>query len=175
MLTSRHVLVLLSGGIDSTACVEYFASRQFHVEALFINYGQHCAVQELAAAKSVASYYGIPFRVLDVGTKMSSATYIRARNMFLLSLALLIFGPDSGLISIGIHYGTQYPDCSQNFLEASQRLFDLYESGRVQISAPFLNWTKMDIVEFARANNVPLHLTHTSNPGDIGTSALAQN
>ena len=36
-----NVIVLLSGGIDSTACVNYYLSQKLKLLGLFIDYGQY--------------------------------------------------------------------------------------------------------------------------------------
>lgn len=38
-MTKRRVIVLASGGVDSTACLFYYREAGHDVEALFIDYG----------------------------------------------------------------------------------------------------------------------------------------
>jgi len=38
-MTARKVLVLASGGIDSTACLFYYKELGHEIEALFVDYG----------------------------------------------------------------------------------------------------------------------------------------
>lgn len=72
-----------------------------------------------------------------------------------------------GLISIGIHSGTNYSDCSELFVDKLQNIFDLYCDGKISIDAPFLEWTKSDIWKFATENDVPIHLTYSCEKGEI--------
>ena len=46
---SSHVLVLLSGGIDSSACVPYYLSQGVIVSGLFVEYGPAAAELERKA------------------------------------------------------------------------------------------------------------------------------
>ncbi len=162
-----RVLVLLSGGIDSAACVEYYVSRGYSVSALFIDYGQPNVNQEKAAASAIADHYHIPIRQLKVSGCSVKEGYVPARNAILLSLALLSFGPDSGIVALGIHAGTPYSDCSPEFALLMQQIYDLYEGGRIRIDAPFLQWTKNEIWEHAKIQKVPLHMTHSTNLNDL--------
>ncbi len=60
-------LVLASGGIDSTTCLA-LAVKEFgagNVVALSMYYGQKHS-KELEAARAVASYYGVPYKELDL-------------------------------------------------------------------------------------------------------------
>jgi len=164
---STPVLVLLSGGIDSTCCVEYYRSRRCCVSALFVNYGQPQAELEQNAVSAICAYYNIPLREFAILGSSVSAGYIRARNALLLTLGLMHFGESAGIIALGIHSGTPYADCLPEFTSAMQGVFNLYENGNVRIDTPFLTWTKQEILLFARANTVPLHMTYSSNPDDI--------
>lgn len=60
-------LVLCSGGLDSTTCLALAIERygKENVLALAISYGQK-HTKELASARAVAAYYGIPLLELDL-------------------------------------------------------------------------------------------------------------
>jgi 7-cyano-7-deazaguanine synthase len=55
-----EVLVLLSGGIDSTACLDFYLQLGRPSCALFIDYGQPAATREWQAACDVANFYNVP-------------------------------------------------------------------------------------------------------------------
>ena len=166
-LDKANVLILLSGGIDSSACIAYYISLNFTISALFIDYGQPSADLERAAATSIASHFGIPLKQLTVSGCDIAEGYVPARNAMLLTIALMSFGFRSGIIALGIHAGTPYADCSPDFKQAMQQVFDLYEQGRIRIDAPFLQWTKSEIWDYAQMSNLPLDLTHSNNLNDL--------
>lgn len=87
--------------------------------------------------------------------------FINGRNALLLLTALTSFKHSFGLISIGIHSGTNYVDCNTNFVNQLQNIFDLYCDGQLIIDAPFLNWTKPQIWNFCIEKGVPIHLTYS--------------
>jgi 7-cyano-7-deazaguanine synthase len=158
------ILVLLSGGIDSTACVEYYISRGYSVSALHINYGQPNCIQEQTAAASIADHYRIPLQQISIKDVSFAEGYIAARNAVLLCLALMLSRGKWNLIALGIHADTPYSDCSPEFVRLMQDVFNIYEHGRTRVTAPFLTWTKSEIFDYARTQGVPLHLTYSSNP-----------
>ena len=162
----KDVLVLLSGGIDSTACIHYYSNLGFSVNALFIDYNQKSKYQEFLSAKNVASHYGIKLKRVSVTNlnKMSSGL-INGRNLFLLSIALLCF-KNKGLIALGVHFGTQYNDCKHTFIEAIQKVFDIYNNGTIRIDTPFIKMTKNEIWNFCQKNNVPINLTYSCENGE---------
>ena len=54
---TKKVLVLHSGGIDSTGCISYYLKNGFEVKTLFVNYGQKSAPNELQSVLKVGLYY----------------------------------------------------------------------------------------------------------------------
>ena len=59
-------VVLLSGGLDSSANLAFARHFDDPVLALTIDYGQKAAPGELKASRAFAEYYGVPHRVLDL-------------------------------------------------------------------------------------------------------------
>ena len=88
------------------------------------------------------------------------------RNSLLLNVALIVFPFKTGLISLGIHSGTNYSDCTEKFIVEMQDIFNIYTNGRIQIDAPFLKWNKNQIWEFLKSQNVPLHFTYSCELGE---------
>jgi 7-cyano-7-deazaguanine synthase len=163
---TKEALVLLSGGIDSTACLAFYQSQGFSVSALFVNYGQLSAQLEEDAASAICQHYSVPFQTTAFsGLRQRSGGYIPGRNAFLLYTALLAFRSDTGIISIGIHSGTTYQDCSEEFVKDLQSSFDLYTDGRICIGAPFLRWNKLEIWHYSQNVRVPLHMTYSCELG----------
>ncbi len=158
--SKRLVYVLLSGGIDSTACVHFYRAQGCRVRPLHIQYGQAARVSELRSARAVAAFYGL--EVLHVNLScLEPATHgeIPGRNSLLLSTGLMSMGARSGLLALGIHAGTRYFDCQPTFVSLWERLLDGYTDGRIRVGCPFLDWKKADIWQYCRDNDVPLDLT----------------
>lgn len=165
--TPGNVSVLLSGGVDSTACVAFYLEHHFPVSGMFVDYGQASAQREIKAAKSVACHYDIPLsKIVWSGLRRKKSGFICGRNAFLLIGALMEFPQDAGILAMGIHSGTLYLDCAQSFISKMQSIFDIYTQGRIQIGTPFLKWTKGDIWTYSKAQGVPLELTYSC---EIGT------
>lgn len=154
------VHLLLSGGIDSAACLQYFKSIGATVCPLFVDYGQPAREAEKKSAESISEFYGVRLRAISVhGVLIPSSGEISGRNSLLISAALLDMNPGVGLISLGIHSGSPYFDCGTLFVQLWDKLLFGYTDGKVQLSVPFLQWTKPDIVSFCADHNVPLSLT----------------
>ena len=131
--------VLLSGGIDSSACVSFYVDQGFSTEGVFIDYGQIALTREIRAAESIAEHYGIPLNKFRwCGGRQKKSGFICGRNAFLLLSALMELPQAAGVLAIGIHSGTTYQDCSAFFVHKMQVLFDDYTHGKLQIGTPFL-------------------------------------
>lgn len=162
----RRVTVLLSGGIDSSTCLAYFLSEGFDAEAVFVSYGQIAGTQELRAARSVCRHFCVPLRLIRmVHCTRKGPGLVLGRNAFLVCAAVLEASKAARIVAIGIHAGTRYRDCTPLFVRELQSLFDVCTGGFVQISAPFLKWTKRDIWELAMRLRVPLSATYSCERG----------
>jgi 7-cyano-7-deazaguanine synthase len=75
------------------------------------------------------------------------------------------FGKRNGIIALGVHAGTPYIDCSQEFIKAIQSTFDDYSDGRIRIGAPFVEWKKQDIWLYCQEKQVPVKLTYSCEKG----------
>jgi len=160
------VLTLLSGGIDSTACVPFYLSQGFSVSALFCDYGQVSARKEQIAASAICAHYDIPFeKIVSSGFTQWAGGYIPGRNAFILNTGLMAFKHATGIIAIGVHSDTPYVDCSEKFIQQMQSLFDLYSDGRIVIGAPFLHWNKPQIWDYCESKRAPLELTYSCELG----------
>lgn len=159
-------VVLLSGGIDSAACVRYYLDLGFRLRGLFIDYGQRARDNEGESAVKIANYYGIPLDRLSLSpVKHFGPGEIRGRNAFLIIAALLFYPKFKGILSIGIHSGTPYYDCSGQFIRDIATIIDAYTGGEVRIDAPFLTWDKPTVYAYCEEKNVPIHLTYSCEAG----------
>jgi 7-cyano-7-deazaguanine synthase len=159
---ATEVLVLLSGGIDSAACVDFFIKLGRRPCGLFVDYGQEPASEEHSAAVRVAKHYGIALhKTTWRGISKKLPGLIQGRNFFLLAAAVLERPSEVSVIAAGIHAGTAYADCSQAFVEASMAAIRAAGEESVSISTPFLSWSKADIYEYCRQQNVPVPITHS--------------
>jgi 7-cyano-7-deazaguanine synthase len=159
-------MVLVSGGIDSTACIHYYLDQDFDVRGVFIDYAQAASDKELCSAKNIASYYKIKLNHIIIKTpQIFSEGEIIGRNAFLVIATLLSLPKFRGIIALGIHSGVPYYDCSELFVRDINRIYDGYTDGQVILDAPFLKWNKKMIYEYCKDNNVPIHLTYSCELG----------
>jgi 7-cyano-7-deazaguanine synthase len=170
------VVVLLSGGMDSAACVHFFTDQDYDVRGLFIDYGQAAAGPEREAAADVARHFDIQLSQFQCkGSVYLGAGEIRARNAFLVMAAAMWVPLPSFSIALGIHAGTPYVDCSEQFLSMANALLDAYTDGSVKCAAPFLDWSKGAIFTYCQRYGVPVELTYSCEAGSRPTCGVCSS
>jgi 7-cyano-7-deazaguanine synthase len=187
----RTHCLLLSGGVDSTTLAAWVLDKHpgEPAKAYTFLYGQKHAV-ELEAARAVAAYFRMEHALIELppihgsaltdpelalpeGRDLSSVSgvapsYVPARNLlFLAHMASLqdAFGP--AVLWLGVHHDdhTGYPDCRPEFVEAADQAVRLGTQYALRVEAPFVNWTKADIIRWGLAHGVPYQLTHSCYQG----------
>ncbi|MDA0803798.1 MAG: 7-cyano-7-deazaguanine synthase QueC [Planctomycetota bacterium] len=152
MGSTKHAVVLLSGGLDSAVVLAWLRERGFRAIALSFDYGQRHRV-ELDAARRVANALGVAEHIVQKidlrafgGSALTSeiavpkdrdarameagipVTYVPARNTIFLAFALAL-AEARGCHDLGIGVNaldySGYPDCRPEFVEAFERLANL--------------------------------------------------
>ena len=167
----RDVLVLSSGGIDSTACLSYYISNGYSPSAMWVDYGQVAKIPELKAIKTVTAYFGVPLKIIKLqGLQWfmsESGNEFRGRNFLLASIGVCSFPSSHGLIAMGIHEGTNYRDSSIEFQTEIDALVCTVSNGCLAMDFPFGELTKVDIAAFCKKTDVPIHLTYSCLRGAV--------
>ncbi|MFO0822560.1 MAG: 7-cyano-7-deazaguanine synthase QueC [Gemmataceae bacterium] len=185
------VVVIYSGGLDSTTLLYHLRAEGSKIVALSVNYGQRHLDRELAAADAICTHLGVERRTVDLtslvgffgGNVLTGAgvlpegeyapetigqTLVPNRNMVLLSVGLawtVSLGFDA--VAFGAHGGehTNYPDCQPSFAEAMDRAAQVCDFRPIRVRAPFVNWVKADVVRRGAELGVPFELTWSCYAG----------
>ena len=160
-----EILVLLSGGLDSCACVDFYREMERPVEAVFVDYGQRAVKYERQAARAIAKHYNINLHEIRLSPKTHKNTgEIKFRNLFLLSLALMESSDYTRGVVLGVHAGTQYWDCSSEFIKSLQEMI-IYKYNNIKILTPFINWNKNEIIQYVIDRKIPYKITYSCENG----------
>ena len=160
-------LVLLSGGLDSAVCAHLLLARGLGVSGLFVDYGQAAVRREREASAAVARSLDISLRAVAIApTRPRGAGEIPGRNAMLISLAAFELGSRGGLVTIGVHAGTSYYDCSIAFVDAMGRLVSEQTNGKTTLLAPLATWSKAQVFRTFRDAGLPVHATYSCESGD---------
>ena len=185
------IVLIYSGGLDSTTLLYSLLERGNEVLALGINYGQRHR-KELLAAQEICEALNIPFTVADLsgikhliaGSSQTSdeiavpeghyadesmkLTVVPNRNMIMLSVAIgYAVSIKADAVAYGAHAGDHaiYPDCRPEFAAAIATAALLCDWHAVQLLRPFIRKTKTDIAKLAYSLEVPIEKTWTCYKG----------
>ena len=181
---------LLSGGLDSSACLGVARRDGFECYALSFDYGQRHRI-ELQAAVRIARHFEVrEHRVAQIdlrafgGSALTTdiavpkdslasgipITYVPARNTIFLSYAMAWAEVlESSDIFIGVNAidYSGYPDCRPEFIQAFEKMANLATRAgvegatRVRVHTPLIQMSKADIVRLATELGVDFSLTHS--------------
>ena len=167
MTNDKHCVVLMSGGIDSSATLAACQTLGTSLSGMFVDYGQPAVRSEWKAAQSIASHYEIEIDKADLGVSLVSdrGEFFGRNALFILTAAGTIQQRPMVVVS-GIHALTRFYDTTPLFVRHMQRLLNGYSGGAVTLCVPFLSHTKAEVIGFARKNAVPLHLTYSCERQD---------
>ena len=172
---NKKVLVLFSGGLDSTTTLAIAESKGYKITALTINYKQRHDYEITASKNIVASYSDISHIIFDIdltrigGSALTDSsinvpseessgipiTYVPARNTIFLSIAasyaerLKISEIYIGVNAIDY---SGYPDCRPDFIASFEKMINLgtksgSEGSSFKIITPLINMTKAEIIK----------------------------
>src|SRR5260370_15172374 len=158
-LEKTAATVLMSGGIDSAASAASLAEQGNKVRGVLVDFGQASVAFERQAAHALAAQMQIPLTAYSIsGSLPYSAGELLGRNAFLIFAALFLTRQKSGLLAIGIHAGSPYYDCSPSFFSSMAQLIAEHTDGRVILIAPFLEWSKGDVLRYFRSSSLSSNL-----------------
>ena len=144
-------IVLMSGGIDSSASAVAVRKEGYETSGLFVDYGQPAARSEWRAVQAVASHFDLEVKRVELGFRLASESgEFFGRNALLVLTAAGITESRPLMIALGIHALSEYYDTQPIFLRQMQRILDGYFAGSVVLTAPFLACPKAEVIAFAR-------------------------
>jgi 7-cyano-7-deazaguanine synthase len=172
-------LLLLSGGIDSTA----LAAWRRPAVCVTIDYGQRSAEGEILAATQVCRDLGLSHEVLTARTPnlgsgdlagapasahSSHSDFWPFRNQYLITLASMVAikrSCDTVLIGT-VRTDVRHRDGSQEFLAAMSRLLETQE-GNLRLRAPAANLTSEELVGCSLIKPAILAWSHSCHVGNL--------
>jgi len=167
------MVVLLSGGQDSTTCLYWAMKQSNDVKAIGFNYGQRNLI-ELDYAKKICDKNNIEFKIFDFdfsGLTINCLTnnivmsldpkntnnIVDNRNMIFISIASMWAKQlNKNKIVVGVTQMGEVscPDCREPFIKSLNNTLNLSMEYDFEIITPLLNLNKVEIWEMADNLNV---------------------
>ena len=170
----KKITLIYSGGSDSYTLLNYALSKDFNVDCLTFTYNQKHN-KEIDFASSACKELNVKHSIIDIGdnseiffgnssltsleTKIPhggykeetmQSTIVPNRNMIFISYAIA-YSISNNIPEVwyGAHAGDHfiYPDCRPEFLNAMNVAAGLCDSSKIKIEAPFISYTKGEIIK----------------------------
>ncbi|GEM_PF-92840 len=187
----RRLVLIYSGGLDSTVLLYSLQHEGHAVHALSIDYGQRHK-RELEGARTICRTLGVPHEVADLGglnpllagssltsralavpdghyaEETMKQTIVPNRNMIMLAIAGgWALSLKCEAVAYAAHGGDHaiYPDCRHEFTQAVDQALRLADWNELYLWCPFLNRSKADIVRLGDSLGVPFGQTWSCYKG----------
>ena len=195
-LKNKYVVILLSGGLDSSTVIGLAKTAKAKIFGLSFDYGQRHK-KELDSALIIAKHFEIEeFKIVKLdlslwgGSSLTDKsedlpidgiqlnqipnTYVPGRNTIFISVALSYAEAiNADLIGLGVNAldYSGYPDCRPDYIKKFQELAGLAnkrgrEGNSIKLWAPLINLNKEEIIQLAFNNNVPYEQTWSCYAGN---------
>ena len=195
-LKNKSIVVLLSGGLDSSTVAGIAKKSNSKIFGLSFDYGQRHK-KELNSAITIAKHFNIDelkIVKLDLslwgGSSLTDTqkeiptngiqnnkipnTYVPGRNTIFISVALSYAEAiNADFIGLGVNAldYSGYPDCRPDYIKKFQELANLAnkrgrEKNPIKLWTPLIDLNKEKIIQLAFENNVPLDKTWSCYSGD---------
>ena len=187
----KKVILIYSGGMDSTVLLYDLIKQGYEVRALGINYGQRHK-KELECATKICAELNIEYRIADLSSlkpllagssqtddtiavphghyseDSMKVTVVSNRNALMLSCAVAwAISTKSDYAAYAAHAGdhAQYPDCREEFASAFNTVALLADWHQVSLLRPYVTISKADIAQIGKKLNVPFEKTWSCYEG----------
>jgi len=196
-INNKSIIILCSGGLDSSTVAGLAKNNGAKIFGLAFDYGQrhkkeikaaeniakHFSFEDLKVIQLDLSLWGgssltdankeIPIHGVD--KNIIPNTYVPGRNTIFISIALSYAEAiNADLIGIGVNAldYSGYPDCRPDYIKQFQELANLSnkrgrENNPIQIWTPLINLNKVQIIQKAFDNDVPINKTWSCYSGGL--------
>ena len=175
-----RVVVLSSGGIDSSVMLQLLKMRDCRLFPLFIDYGQLAASAEWEACQKICRYLDLTPNRMDISgfgklipsgltsrdLDIESEAFLPTRNLLLLTLgAAYGYAKSTYVIAIGLLSNPIFPDQTKEFVQEAQRTISKALGIDISILSPLISLNKFDTLMLARKYGLPMEYTYSCHSG----------
>ena len=155
----KSVLVLTSGGIDSTVLAKHYLDKGFNASGLFVDHNQGMLDFERVAVRKIEEILGLTAFEVAGGDFQYQGFFGPVRNAYLLTLAVNYAATHGfGNVAIGVSHG-EYLDVRPEFIDRFNFVLDYCLKDPIYVLAPFAHWSKERVIKYGVKIKAPLNLT----------------
>ena len=196
-LINKSIVILISGGLDSSTVIGLAKNKGALIYGLSFDYGQRHKKELIAAKKIASHFSIQELKTIQLdltlwgGSSLTDTrkeiprngvqlnkipnTYVPGRNTIFIATALSYAEAiNADFIGLGVNSldYSGYPDCRPDYIKQFQKLANLSnkrgrENNPIRLWTPLINLNKIEILELASENNVPIEETWSCYSGKV--------
>jgi 7-cyano-7-deazaguanine synthase len=174
------IVVLSSGGVDSSLTILMLKQRGHEVIALHVNYGHLAEEREWKSCQAVCNHLEIahPIRISISGLEcipsglihdsldIEKDAFLPTRNLLFITLgASYAYSVSCRVIAVGLLANPIFPDQTGEFLQKAEACISSALGVSMKILAPLIKLDKRDTLNLALKHGLPLELTYFCHAG----------
>jgi len=174
------VVVLASGGVDSSLLMLLLKEDDHDLYPIHVNYGQIAEEKEWNACQNICKYLGlrtpkkfsltdlreIPSSLTDKSLDIEKNAFLPNRNLFLLVTgSAYAFSINTSVVAMGIIANPIFPDQTTEFFTAAEKCIGIALGKKMKILIPFISLDKREILKLAVKHRLPLEMVYYCHSG----------
>jgi 7-cyano-7-deazaguanine synthase len=174
------IVVLASGGVDSSLTMLMLKEREHSVIPLHVNYGHLAEEREWKSCQAVCRHLDLPSPVrinisgmecipsglINSNLDIVKAAFLPTRNLLFATFgASYAYSVQSRVIALGILANPIFPDQTPDFLKKAELCLSSALGVDMKILTPLIKLDKRDTLKLARKHGLPIELTYFCHAG----------
>jgi len=175
-----RIVVLASGGIDSSVMMSLLKKESHETLPLFVDYGQLAREKEWLACQRICHFLelrphridvsgfgkSIPSGITNDRLDIEANAFLPARNLLFLTLgAAYAHTKSSSFVALGLLANPIFPDQTIDFLHTAEKSISTALGEDVKVLAPLISLDKRDTLRLAIKYELPLNLMSSCHSG----------
>jgi len=170
---SLKIVVLASGGVDSSVMMFLLKKEGHEVLPLFVDYGQLAGQREWASCRAVCNFLNlaptridisgfgksIPSGITDEKLDIEKQAFLPTRNLLFLTVgAAYAYSQSAYGVAIGILANPIFPDQTKEFIITAEKTIRTALGSDIVVLAPLISLDKRDTLNLAIKYKLPIDL-----------------
>jgi 7-cyano-7-deazaguanine synthase len=175
-----RVVVMSSGGVDSSVTMLLLKRDGHEVFPMHVNYGHFAEDREWSSCQRVCDYLSvnkpvkidvkglevIPSSLVKEGLDIEKDAFLPTRNLLFVVLgSAYAFSIKCNVVALGILAQPIFPDQKAEFFQSAETCISLALGRLVKVLTPLIELDKRETLKLAKELGMPLNITYYCHAG----------
>jgi 7-cyano-7-deazaguanine synthase len=175
-----RIVVMSSGGVDSSLTMLMLKKRGHEILPLHVNYGHLAEDREWKACRAICRYLNlsdpvritlrgmnvIPSGLVDKRLDIVRDAFLPTRNLLFVTLgASYAYSKSSQVVALGVLTNPIFPDQKPEFFKKAEACIGAALGTDMKLLTPLISLDKADTLKLASKHGLPVRLTYYCHAG----------